>query len=83
MGAAFNRGLIDAPRTGAYNTVMRSPFFPRMDPYLEQSALWPDVHDRLHERARFDLGQDFSQPPVPPLSEADAAWARELIQRVA
>ena len=27
--------------------VMRSPFFPRMDPYLEHPALWPDVHYRL------------------------------------
>jgi hypothetical protein len=33
----------------------------------------------LYERARFDLRLDYTQPPVPPLGEADAAWAKELI----
>ncbi len=32
----------------------------------------------LYERARFDLRLDYTQPPVPPLNEADAAWADEL-----
>jgi hypothetical protein len=44
---------------------MRSPF-PGMDPYA------------LYERARFDLRLDYSRPPVPPLDEGDAAWARGL-----
>lgn len=34
----------------------------------------------LYERARFDLRLDYTQPPVPPLSEEDTAWVRELIQ---
>ena len=34
----------------------------------------------LYERARFDLRLDYTQPPVPPLGEEDAAWARELIE---
>jgi hypothetical protein len=33
----------------------------------------------LYQRARFDLRLDYTQPPVPPLAEAAAAWARELI----
>ena len=34
----------------------------------------------LYERARFDLRLDYTQLPVPPLSDEDAAWARELIK---
>jgi len=33
----------------------------------------------LYRRARFDLRLDYTQPPIPPLAEADAAWAQELI----
>jgi hypothetical protein len=33
----------------------------------------------LYRRARFDLRLDYTQPPVPPLAEANAAWAQELI----
>ena len=31
-----------------------------------------------YERARYDLRVDYRQPPVPPLSSADAAWAEAL-----
>lgn len=33
----------------------------------------------LYDRARFDLRLDYAQPPVPPLSDADAAWAEQLL----
>ena len=33
----------------------------------------------LYERANYDLRLDYARPAVPPLSEADAAWARGLI----
>jgi len=33
----------------------------------------------LYRRARFDLRLDYTQPPIPPLAEADAAWAQEII----
>jgi len=33
----------------------------------------------LYRRARFDLRLDYTQPPVPPLAEADAAWSQELM----
>ena len=32
-----------------------------------------------YERARYDLRVDYRQPPVPPLSPADAAWAKALL----
>lgn len=32
-----------------------------------------------YERARYDLRVDYSQPPEPPLADADAAWAQALI----
>jgi hypothetical protein len=35
----------------------------------------------LYDRARYDLSLDYSQPPVPPLSEADAEWAQALTRR--
>lgn len=35
----------------------------------------------LYTRARFDLRIDYSQPPVPPLPEAHAEWARRLTQK--
>jgi hypothetical protein len=33
----------------------------------------------LYRRARFDLRLDYTQPPIPPLPAADAAWAQVLI----
>ena len=33
----------------------------------------------LYDRARYDLRLDYGKPPVPPLPEADAAWARDRI----
>jgi hypothetical protein len=36
------------------------------------------LHD-LYRRGRFDLRLDYTQSPVPPLSEADAVWAQGLI----
>jgi hypothetical protein len=37
------------------------------------------IHHQLYERARFDLGLDYSQPPVPPLKDDDVEWANQLI----
>ncbi len=33
----------------------------------------------LYDRARFDLRLDYTQPPVPPLSDEDATWAEQLL----
>jgi hypothetical protein len=35
----------------------------------------------IYEEARYDLSIDYGQPPVPPLVEEEAAWARELLER--
>ncbi|MBL8792277.1 MAG: DUF4058 family protein [Planctomycetia bacterium] len=35
--------------------------------------------DQVYEDARFAEEIDYGQPPTPPLREADAAWARELL----
>ncbi|MCS6847456.1 MAG: DUF4058 family protein [Anaerolineae bacterium] len=45
------------------------------EPALDLNAV---LHD-LYARARYDLMLDYNQPPVPPLNEADAVWARERI----
>ncbi|MBI3959212.1 MAG: DUF4058 family protein [Chloroflexi bacterium] len=38
-----------------------------------------DVLHSLYNRARFDLRLDYAEPPVPPLADADVAWAREVV----
>jgi hypothetical protein len=37
--------------------------------------------DRAYDEGRFPLYINYTQPPTPPLPEADAAWARELLAR--
>jgi hypothetical protein len=36
------------------------------------------VMHALYERARFDLRLDYASPPVPPLEEEDAVWAKRI-----
>ena len=38
-----------------------------------------EILHALYDRARFDLRLRYDQPPIPPLREADAGWASELI----
>ncbi len=40
-----------------------------------------DILHALYTRARFDLRLDYSQPPVPPLTDAEAEWTQQLPQR--
>jgi len=37
----------------------------------------------MYDEARYDLSIDYGEPPVPPLAEEDAAWARGLLGREA
>jgi hypothetical protein len=37
----------------------------------------------IYDEARYDLGIDYGEPPVPPLAEEDAEWAQELLKREA
>ena len=54
------------------------PLLPK-DP--EPSLDLNGVLHALYERARFDLRLDYAKPPVPPLSEDDAEWARAIVAR--
>jgi hypothetical protein len=54
------------------------PLLPK-DP--EPSLDLNSVLHALYERARFDLRLDYANPPVPPLSEGDADWARAIVAR--
>lgn len=71
------------PRAQLYYFGLRQPIPVFSLPLLRQEEpvevdLGAILHD-LYQRARFDLRLDYSQPPVPPLSEADTAWAGELL----
>ncbi len=71
------------PRGQMYAFALRQPIpsFPLpllpgdVEPLVDLNAI---LH-ALYDRARFDLRLDYTQPPVPPLHEADAAWANALI----
>ena len=55
------------------------PLLPKdPEPSLDLNA----VLHALYERARFDLVLDYSKPPIPPLEEEHAAWAREILSRL-
>jgi len=47
------------------------------EPLVDLQAL---IHG-VYERAGFDLAIDYTCKPIPPLSEADAIWANELLQQ--
>jgi Protein of unknown function (DUF4058) len=55
------------------------PQFAGMNPWLEHPTLWPDVHNSLIGRARYDLVIDYGQPPQPPLPAEKASWAAAII----
>lgn len=70
------------PRSHLYPFDLRQPI-PSIPVPLQQGETEPvlDLNEVLHAlytRARFDLRLDYAQPPVPPLSEEDAAWAQGL-----
>ncbi len=71
------------PRAALIAFALRQPIPAFMLPLLAGDAE-PEVtlnrilHD-LYGRARFDLRLDYTQPPVPPLAEADRVWAHGLI----
>jgi hypothetical protein len=64
-----------------FNLRQSIPVFPL--PLLRQDeAPEVDLGEILHalyERARFDLRLDYTQPTIPPLSDEDAAWAKQLL----
>jgi Protein of unknown function (DUF4058) len=75
---------LQRPRAALIAFMLRQPMPAFTLPLLPGDAE-PEVtlnhilHD-LYRRARFDLRLDYTQPPVPSLSEADRVWAQDLIQ---
>ena len=52
------------------------PLLPEdVEPELDLGA----VLHALYDRARFDLRLDYAKPPVPPLTEGNAEWARAIV----
>jgi hypothetical protein len=72
------------PRAALMAFTLRQPIPPFRLPLLPgdaepEVALNRILHD-LYRRARFDLRLDYTQPPIPPLAEADTLWAHELLE---
>ncbi|MBM4424413.1 MAG: DUF4058 family protein [Chloroflexi bacterium] len=71
------------PRGHLYHFNLRQPIpsftLPLLPGDTEPSVDVNTILHALYERARFDLIIDYTQPPVPPLRDADAEWARALI----
>jgi hypothetical protein len=71
------------PRAELYTFGVRQPIpaipIPLLPKDPEPSLDLNAVLHALYERARFDLRLDYTRPPVPPLPEEVAVWAREIL----
>ena len=71
------------PRARLYGFGIRHPIptipIPLLPKDPEPSLDLNSVLHALYDRARFDLRLDYSKPAVPPPSEEDAAWARDIL----
>jgi hypothetical protein len=74
------------PRADLYPFNLREPI-PRFplpllpddeEPVVDLKKLIDDIYDR----AGFDLAIDYRQPPTPPLSDEDAAWAATVLRQM-
>lgn len=74
---------IQRPRASLIAFTLRQPIPTFTLPLLpgddEPEVAFNHILHALYRRARFDLRLDYTQPAIPPLAEADAAWAQELI----
>jgi hypothetical protein len=74
---------IQRPRASLIAFTLRQPIPAFTLPLLpgddEPDVALNRVFHALYQRARFDLRLDYTQPPIPPLTETDAAWARDLV----
>ena len=74
---------IQRPRAALIAFTLRQPIpaftLPLLPDDDEPEVALNRILHALYQRARFDLRLDYTQPPIPPLAEADATWARELI----
>jgi uncharacterized protein DUF4058 len=73
----------ERPRSSVWPIRVRQPLPTIPIPLLAPDPPVPlDLGQSLrtaYERARYDLRVDYRQPPVPPLSPADSAWADALL----
>ena len=73
------------PRAHLYPFNLRDPIpafsLPLLPDDEEATVELGVIFHALYERASYDMSLDYSQPPVPPLREEDAAWAREQIEQ--
>ena len=74
---------IQRPRASLIAFMLRQPIPAFTLPLLpgddEPEVTLNRILHTLYRRARFDLRLDYTQPPIPPIAEADAAWAQALI----
>lgn len=66
----------------AFNLPARIPSFP-MPLHLEDAEPLVDLQvllNQVYDRASYDLAIDYTQEPVPPLSDTDAVWANAWLQ---
>lgn len=66
-----------------YAFTIRDPM-PRFPVPLQENDVEPVVDlkpllDELYDRASYDLRVDYSRPPTPPLSDADAQWTAQVL----
>lgn len=81
-GILVSRGW-QRPRAQLFAFGVRNPIpaftLPLMRGEPEPEVNLNGILHALYERARFDLRLDYTQPAVPPLADADAAWAAGMI----
>lgn len=74
------------PNADAYLFSVREPIpdFPLpLRPHEDEPlVLLNQVLHTLYDEAGYDMAVDYSEPPVPPLQDEDAEWARELIRHI-
>jgi hypothetical protein len=71
------------PRAGFWSFSVRNPFPALPVPLGPQDAAIPlelkPCLDRAYDEGRYAGEVDYTQPPTPPLPEADATWSRQLL----
>ncbi len=81
---ARHRTRLNRARLYPFGVQQAIPIFPLpllpddQEPLVNLNELLAGVY----ERAGYDLILNYAEPPVPPLNEADAAWANELLKKV-
>jgi hypothetical protein len=74
---------VSFPEIGIWPISVREPLPTFPLPLLPEDGSVPlalqQCYEAALEGARYDRELDYSKPPVPPLSEPDATWAREIL----